>query len=50
MSPQVESLLNDLLEYMQEREDASCEEGHWSGNEEMHYAQKIREALGDETK
>ena len=35
-------LINDLLEYFEQREDASNEGDGWRGNEEMSLAQRLR--------
>ena len=40
-------LVNDLLEYFEQREDASTDSGDWQGNEEMGLAQRLREAKGE---
>lgn len=37
-------LFNDLLEYFEQREDASTDSGDWQGNEEMGLAQRLRAA------
>lgn len=38
-------VLNDALDFIAQQEDASCEDGHWSGNKAMSLAGEIREAL-----
>ena len=40
-------LFKDLLEYFEQREDASNEGDGWRGNEEMSLAQRLREAKGE---
>ena len=37
-------LFNDLLEYFEQREDASTDSGDWQGNEAMDFAQRLRAA------
>lgn len=39
------SALNEALEYFEQREDASTDSGEWQGNEEMHLASLLRDAL-----
>ena len=39
--------INDLLEYFEKREDASNEGDGWQGNEEMSFAQRLRELIGE---
>lgn len=39
--------INDLLEYFEQREDASNEGDGWRGNEEMGFAQRLRELIGE---
>lgn len=49
-TPQVRlhrSDIDELLEYFEQREDASTDSGDWQGNKEMHFAQLLREAIGE---
>lgn len=39
--------INDLLEYFEQREDASTDSGDWQGNEEMSFAQRLRALVGE---